>query len=620
MEATPAGASPHSRSGQQTRRGRVIAICVAVALLAIGVRLLLWQDNRTNFPRVFSGMVEHHQDNARLLLRGEVSRFITGPAPPGDANILTYPPGYPVIMAIVFRIFNDADGSMRWFQVVCDAAAAVLLFFVAGQFLPRLAAIIAAALAALSPQLAYYSLLLLPDSLATLPILLALYFLIRAVKTPRVLTMAAAGVCVGLSCWLRSNALLLAPFLAVVVFFVIKEFPAASATPKRAKLRGALALLAASLVIIAPITIRNLIVFQRLVPLSLGAGQMLNVGIGDYDKQRQFGLPGTDLETVTSEASRYNRPDYASSLFGGEGIERDQRRFANGVAVIRQHPLWFASVLLRRSASMFKLERVRPVAPEPAPSHSLSRLAQQSPVWTKVPVDLTGADSGTVGLFPGTFGDTVPFEASSDRATTVFFSDQVAVEKNTDYLFRVPIRLEEGSLVASVQSNQRTVASSPVFHPLETSVLVSQPTVMLELPFVTGESDNITVVLSNEGKGPVHTVMKIGRMELYRLGPSSFVWTKYLRSIINLAQRFFITAWVLPFAVIGIIGMWQAGKQRYLLILMTIPLYYVCAQSFLHTEYRYVMAIQYTLFVGVAAALYLAGCMLKAFVRRGASN
>jgi CHASE2 domain-containing sensor protein len=114
--------------------------------------------------------------------------------------------------------------------------------------------------------------------------------------------------------------------------------------------------------------------------------------------------------------------------------------------------------------------------------------------------------------------------------------------------------------------------------------------------------------------------MKIGKMELYRLGPSSLDWTKYPRRIINLAQEFFKTAWILPFAVIGIIGMWRAGKGRYLLMILAIPVYYVCAQSFLHTEYRYVMAIQHSLFVCVAVAFYLIGCLLKALVRRDASD
>jgi predicted membrane-bound mannosyltransferase len=76
-------------------------------------------------------------------------------------------------------------------------------------------------LVALSPQLAYNSLLLLPDSLAVLPILLAIYFIVRARKQSLVIYIIAAGGLIGLSCWLRANALLLAPFLSVLVFFVL---------------------------------------------------------------------------------------------------------------------------------------------------------------------------------------------------------------------------------------------------------------------------------------------------------------------------------------------------------------------------------------------------------------
>jgi len=556
-------------------------------------------------------MVQHHQDNARVLLKGEFTRFITGPAPPGDANILTYPPGYPIIMAIVFCWFDEADSSMRLFQVVCDAAAAVLLFFVAGQFLPRAAAIIAALLAALSPQLAYYSLLLLPDSLATLPILLALYFLIRAVKSPNLFKLIAAGVCIGLSCWLRSNALLLAPFLAVVVFAVVKNSTASPAHEKpfwrRGNLKGAAALAAASLIVIAPITIRNLIVFHRLIPLSLGAGQMLNVGIGDYDKQRRFGLPGTDLETVTSEAAKYNRPDYTGSLFGGDGVDRDQRRFANGVTVIREHPMWFASVLLRRSVSMFKLERVRPVSRQPAPGHSLSGL--DTPVWAKSPRELFSSSSDMIKLTPGASSDNVLVEASSERSSTLVLSAPLVLERKTDYVLRLPVKLVEGNLVASVQSSSLQ-ASSNIFHPLETSSVTDQPTVFIEVPFVSGDSTNVTLVLANEGKRPVRTVAEIGKIELFRLGPSSFAWTGYVRVLVSLTQKFFITAWLLPFAVLGMILMWRAGKDRYLLVLLAIPLYYVCAQSFLHTEHRYVMAIQYSLFICAAVALYWLGLIV----------
>src|SRR6267142_422551 len=57
-------------------RKSTIAICLCIAFVAIGVRLLLWQDNRPVFPGVFMGMVEHHKANARVLLKGDINHFL----------------------------------------------------------------------------------------------------------------------------------------------------------------------------------------------------------------------------------------------------------------------------------------------------------------------------------------------------------------------------------------------------------------------------------------------------------------------------------------------------------------------------------------------------------------
>src|SRR6185436_4540614 len=109
-------------------------------LLAIGVRLFHWQDNRPIFPKLFTGMVEHYNSNARLLLDGDFAGFITGPAPPSDANILTYPPGYPIILGLVFKVLGESEAAMRLFQIVCDGGAAMLLFLIAAELLPVTAA------------------------------------------------------------------------------------------------------------------------------------------------------------------------------------------------------------------------------------------------------------------------------------------------------------------------------------------------------------------------------------------------------------------------------------------------------------------------------------------------
>jgi len=364
------------------------------------------------------------------------------------------------------------------------------------------------------------------------------------------------------------------------------------------------------MLVIAPITLRNFIVFHRLVPLSLGAGQMLNVGIGDYDPERRFGLPGTDLETVTGEATRYGRPDYASSLFGGNGIDRDQDRVSRALAVIKAHPFWFGSIVARRGLSMFKLERVRPVMIQPAPTHSLNPGAQAAPAHSLAPWALTlessSWENATVALAADNNSARVtmtPKELWPHSCSVVF-----SVEKHADYVLRIPIRVDQGNVVINVRDAVGTVlASSTVLHPLETSPIISPGLATVVVPFLSDDSQNVVIEFANEGRRSVTTAFETGSIELFKLGPSSLNWTKYPRAIVHLAQTFFLSAWVLPLAIVGVVLLLGVGQKRFLLILALVPLYYICTQSMLHTEYRYVMAIQYCLFASVAAAIYWVG-------------
>lgn len=556
-------------------------------------------------------MVEHHKANAQLLLKGDIAHFITGPAPPTDASILAYPPGYSILLAIVFRLFGDSDTSMRIFQIICDAAAAVLLFLVAAELLPIKAAAIAGTLYALSPQLTYYSLLLLPDSLATLPILLALYFIIRAKKLNSLPAIMAAGVFVGLSCWLRSNALLLAPFLAVALLIVLE---------RGRRWRYAAAFAGASMLIIAPITIRNWTVFHHFIPLSLGAGITLVEGIGDYDKDAQFGLPATDLATVQAEAERHQRPDYGKSLFGSDGIERERERTWRGLAVVRAHPVWFAGVVVQRAALMLKLERVAIVSPTPAVTHSLNIPDEMKPAWSNEPKDFVSSAMATqtpAKVSLAADGRMLHIESADLGPGNQIVSLPVSVERNNDYLFRLPVKVDQGNVVISITSTdqKQIYGSTPVLHQLETLPGFEQPTFTVQIPFVSRDAGSVRLIMSNEVRRPVPTVVQVGKMELFRLGPASLLWTRYLRVVIHLGQRFFVTAWILPLALLGAILLKGGGYGRFLAILVAIPLYYLTAQSLLHTEYRYVMAVQPPLFVLVAVTLYWLGTMPARIIR-----
>ena len=67
----------------------------------------------------------------------------------------------------------------------------------------------------------------------------------------------------------------------------------------------------------------------------------------------------------------------------------------------------------------------------------------------------------------------------------------------------------------------------------------------------------------------------------------------------------------LPLVLAGIILLARARKFRALAALLAVPLYYLCVQSALHTEYRYVLAVHYFLFVLAAAALYSFACAAR---------
>ena len=353
-------------------RIRVI-LAITIFLLAFGVRLLSWHDTRLEVGKVQTVVSADYKHVAQLLRQGGIASFLSSTSPLSDLNTLGHPPGYSILIAIVYSVFGESDTAVQLVQIICDALAAVVIFFIVAELLPFSAAAVAGMLAALSPQFAWNSVLLLPDSLAVLPILLAVYCVARAIKNPRLLNFVAAGVLLGISCWLRANAMLLTFFIAAAVLLLFKS---------ERRWRFPLAVVCGTLLIILPLTIRNAIVFHRFIPLSLGAGQTLLEGIADYDHEGRFNIPKTDMGIMKQEAEMFQRPDYYSTLFNPDGVERERARLARGFTVIRSHPFWFAGVMARRAGSMVRLERSRLVSGDPPVSHSLEGIDKLDPTWT----------------------------------------------------------------------------------------------------------------------------------------------------------------------------------------------------------------------------------------------
>lgn len=586
---------------------RIVIASLFIFLAAFGVRLLSWQDTRGEVWKVQTVVAGDYKRVAKLLLEGGVASFFDPSSPLGDPNNLGHPPGYSILLAIIYSAAGESDAPVQLIQITFDALCAVLIFLIVAEMLSAGAGFIAGMLAALSPQFAWNAVLLLPDSLAVFPLLLAVYLLSRAVKRPGLPTVMMAGALVGLSCWLRANALLLAPFLACACLLLFE---------RGRRVRYAAAILAGAILVIAPLTIRNAIVFRHFIPLSLGAGQTFLEGIADYDRDGKFGVPSTDMGIMKWEAQNFNRPDYYGTLFNPDGVWRERMRLKHGLAIIGSHPFWFAGVMTRRASSMLRLERARRISTQPPLSHSFDAL-EIAPVRVSSPSELKTTSAFAPQATASLVQDNQFTQLTGDDSK---YGDQLVsapfpVERNTDYVFTLPLKILRGRMSIAVKSEGRTHAST-IVEAEEIQPPEQQPERLIRLPFVSGNDQPVQLVIANAAPHDANPLIRIGTANLYALGPASNTWTRIPRALVHALQQLYLTAIMLPLAILGLILLLRARDYQTLILLLVIPAYYLSIQSATHTEYRYVLTIPHFLFALAAVFIYRTGCLLWQRLRK----
>jgi hypothetical protein len=582
-------------------RRQLLLVCLALFLCAFAIRTLTWQDNRLDAWKVQTSVTDRYKESARQLAKGEIKTFLT------DVPRLGHPPGYPIVLASIFKTAGESDTALQFLQITVDSGAVVVLFLISLELFSLSVSLVAGFFAALSPQFAYFSVLLLPDSLIVFPILLAIYLVVKSRRGLSWSRLFIAGILIGISCWLRANALLLPLFVGAATALI---------TTKGKRLSAAAAVIVGAILAIAPITIKNAIVFHRFIPLSLGSGQTLLEGLADYDPKGTLNIPNTDLGLSRQEAQWYGRPDYAGQLFGEDGIERDRMRVRRGLKTIAEHPVWFASVMGRRALASTRLDPVPVLQPESpvSPRSEVSRVA-----WPKWPVDwLTSAEKASqTTIVKDVNPDWFRIEGNNENYGNQLTSQPVEVASYHDYTFIVPSKLEHGRLKIKVLSGNKELGSTIV----ETDELYkpdNQPNQIIELPFVSANHSQISLVIANNASA--QPAMLLGRVELFDIGPSSMTWLRYLRMPLRILQRPFTTAWTIPFVVIGIIILIQRRKLQELMLLMVIPAYYLIVQSALHTERRYVYVVHFFFLVLLSVALCWLGNLLWGMIRKSAPD
>src|SRR5262245_57194765 len=199
-----------------------------------------------NDPAWFQGgSYDYFDRQARDILDGRQRLFWIDD--PTRTDLAQYPPAFPALVALIYKV--TGDHSAYSVQLVLWSADLILsLLLIAGIAATAFGSRVAIAsgfVVALSPLFAMYAAYPSADVPATWFVLVGNWLLILAAQRKSVRLALAAGVALGIACWLRVNPLYLCVGWAIALLLFMKD-------AWSLRLKMAVAVLAGTIIVIAP--------------------------------------------------------------------------------------------------------------------------------------------------------------------------------------------------------------------------------------------------------------------------------------------------------------------------------------------------------------------------------
>jgi hypothetical protein len=329
-----------------------LLIVLLLVTTAFSVRILTFKFMRAHLqdPSWFqTGSYEKFDRQARDILSGKQDLFVI--RDPTRTDLVQYPPAFPWFVAVVYRLTGNysayAVQVVSW--LIDSFLSLVLITGISATAFGWRVGIATGFIAALSPALAMYGAWPSADAPTTWFVLAGNWALLCSAKRQSVWLAFAAGILVGIACWFRVNPLYIAPVWAVALFILVK-----AAWQSRLKISAAVVL--GTAVIISPIVIRNYVSFPDFTPTGGTIGVNMWEGLGETELGRKNGFQFGDDKLREHERSKMGLPaDFAMDLQWPDGIRRDRERIKESLDFIKQHPVWYAGVMLKRIWGMLKV-------------------------------------------------------------------------------------------------------------------------------------------------------------------------------------------------------------------------------------------------------------------------
>jgi 4-amino-4-deoxy-L-arabinose transferase-like glycosyltransferase len=243
---------------------------LAIFALGLGLRL----DYAIRAPNHPVDDARAYARISRALYRGEGFTQGDGPGYRHLQPASNYSPGLPLLTDGIYEVWRSADEEAARIVFALLGSLAIPLAFLLGRRLagPN-AGLMAALPTAIYPALLEYGGMLMTEPLGTAVLAALILCFVRACELKRPQMWACTGLLLGALAMLRPEYAVLIPVLPALGVLLLRN----EGSIKNALVGPAIAL-ACVCVLVLPWTIRNIVVFDRLVPISTGGGQVLYEG------------------------------------------------------------------------------------------------------------------------------------------------------------------------------------------------------------------------------------------------------------------------------------------------------------------------------------------------------
>jgi len=362
----------------------ILAGAVLLAVLYLGE---LRGTPELDFPPVDEGFILYH---AHALATGDWSLppQAGGRDPEIRRRAYLRPPGYPFVLAGLYRLTGGDALALRAVQMALGLIGVVLAWFLGRRLRGPALGLTWAALMVFNWPMLYFRGGLNGAWLVILLLLVLTTIVFRIARTPEPRWAAAGGAVLGLLALVRPNALTLAPVLIGWGWWILRRRGLESrfvANTLAAAITGAL--------ILAPATIRNFRVEGALVPVSANGGLTLYHGNNDD----ATGFSTSNVGRLGILSSPWVIPDIIARVSLEEGrdltfseVSRILGRRARKWMI--DHPGREMELLARRTALFW--------GPDPvAHNHAVGADRIESPLLSRIPIGFSQALGGAlVGL------------------------------------------------------------------------------------------------------------------------------------------------------------------------------------------------------------------------------